>query len=124
MSTFCILPTVHQVDPTKDPHSHNWCYCCGSVITPIDSEDRKGEWKHVNESQICEEGNELPSPCFFVEFAILWEDRTWSTETVELPTHYSHDRATNEDLVEWFQVVHGDLDWYRKAVQFSVFSIH
>jgi hypothetical protein len=123
MSTFCLRPEIHHVDPAKDSAEHYWCYCCGSVITPVEPLDRKGEWKHAFDSQICEEGNDLPSPCFFVEFSILWEDRTWSTETVEVPHIYSHDRATDEDLVEWFQAVHVRGDSYRKAVQFGVFSI-
>ena len=55
-----------------------------------------------------------------VEVALLYEDKTWDTEVVDVP---KNDDESFEDAVSrWFVMEATQLDCYRKVVQAAVYN--
>lgn len=98
------------------------CPGCGTAAVPCNPNKRYDIWKHVAKPASCKEDDELPSMCYFVEFGMLYDDHTWDTEIVEVPTKYCHDDCRTEDLIDWANAVLGSQTRYRKVVQFTVYN--
>lgn len=123
MSTFSIDPARDHVPGDLHEHRHELCPNCERPIVPQELGCRGGYWRHEHASDVCEEGDDLSSPCYMVEFAVLWDDHTWSTTIEEVPMIFSHERCTSDDLVNWAHAVLAPQTRFRKSVQFSVYNI-
>lgn len=122
---FFVRPAQDHVDgKTWNDENVACCPGCGSAAVPCDPNNRHGNWRHVAKPLSCREDDEFPSMCYFVEFGVLYDDRTWDTVVAEVPTKYCHDDCKMEDLLDWVNVVLGSQACYRKVVQFTVFSVN
>jgi len=125
MSTLRIDPKRDHV-PAKEWAEANTPYVCDyceAAIIPTEPDNRKEVWCHEHWKEICKDGDDRPSPCFFVEFGLLYDDHTWDTEVHELPTVFTHDRCEDSDLIDWANAVLAPQAAYRKVVQFTVYHI-
>ncbi|RJQ25419.1 hypothetical protein C4565_08340 [Candidatus Parcubacteria bacterium] len=102
----------------------HFCSACGMKIVPVLDSDRAGIWRHEDYTlSYCEEGDDLESPTFRVEFLRAWDDGTWNTEIYEVHPRLSHEKATNDNLIEWANRVLGTQAQYRKVVLWAVYSL-
>ena len=121
--SFSVNPKQDHIDGAIWNNEHAGC-CpgCGHEAVPVNPMERQGLWTHVAKPASCKEDDEFPSMCYFVEFALLYEDRTWDTEIVEMPTKYSHEDCTDEERIAWAHAVLGNRVKYRKVVQFAIYN--
>lgn len=98
------------------------CCSCGWRIVPQYPGNRTGDWRHEDPDHSCEEGDELESPVYRVEFLRAWDDGSWDTQICEVHPYLTHEKATDEHLVEWANKVLGVQAQYRKVVLWAVYS--
>lgn len=60
---------------------------------------------------------------FRCEFLLAWEDHTWSTEVLDVPTQYNNVAATNTELEDWWLRRFGSKVNYRKVLAVKVLDL-
>jgi len=58
-----------------------------------------------------------------IEIALLYEDRTWDTATVEIPYNDS-EQSVEEAISAWFEAVGSKKPEYRDVVQVVLYSLN